>query len=105
VTTLSPADAPTERIVQWGHQRSDIENHGFNELVQGWRADHLYKHEAPAIECFLLTVFLAYNAFHALLALNLKPVLRAGKTEMFWAQILAAELCCQVAETVLNRSP
>jgi hypothetical protein len=49
---LPPQQAPTERIVAWGHQRWDIENFGFNELVNGWEADHIYKHDAEAIEAF-----------------------------------------------------
>jgi len=36
VTTLPRQQAPTERIVAWGHQRRDIENFGFNELVNAW---------------------------------------------------------------------
>ena len=72
-TTLSPPQVPTERIVRFGHQRWDIENHGFNELVNEWHADHLFKHDPDAIECFLLVAFLAYNIFHAFLARNVKP--------------------------------
>jgi hypothetical protein len=35
VTTLSPAQAWTGRAVRIAHQRWDIENQGFNELVNG----------------------------------------------------------------------
>jgi len=92
VTTLSGAQASTERAVGLGHQRWDIENHGFNELVQAWHADHVYKHHANAIDTFLLTAFLAYNIFHAFLTLNLKPQIRRGKTEVYWACCITAEL-------------
>ena len=44
----------------------------FNELVNGWHADHIYKHDPTAIEAFTLLAFLAYNLFHAFLACNLK---------------------------------
>ena len=54
VTTLPLALVPVARIVHLGHQRWDIENYGFNELV---------KHDPGAIECFLLVAFLAYNIF------------------------------------------
>jgi hypothetical protein len=81
VTTLPCQQAPTTRIVDWGHQRWDIENFGFNELVHGWEADHIYKHNPKAIESFRLMAFLAYNIFHALIGLNLKPQLRASKPE------------------------
>jgi len=61
VTTLTTSLVPTASVVRWGHARWDIENHGFNELVNGWHADHVYKHEPNAIEAFLLSAFLAYN--------------------------------------------
>jgi hypothetical protein len=92
MTTLSVAQARTEQIVRLAHLRWDIENHGFNELVNGWHADHLYRHQPQAIECFLLLAFLAYNIFHAFFALNLKPELRRGRTMTFWVQLIAAEI-------------
>lgn len=92
VTTLPSQQSPTERIVAWGHQRWDIENFGFNELVNGWEADHIYKHDGDAIEAFLLMAFLAYNIFHAFLGLNLKPQLRDRKPEKYWACLIAAQL-------------
>jgi hypothetical protein len=36
VTTLPATVVPTASVVHWGHARWDIENYGFNELVQGW---------------------------------------------------------------------
>ncbi len=73
LTTLSVAQARTEQIVRLAHLRWDIENHGFNELVNGWHADHVYRHQSQAIDCFLLLAFsFAYNIFlHAFFALNL----------------------------------
>lgn len=93
-TTLERQQAPCERIVSWGHQRWDIENFGFNELVNGWEADHIYRHESHAIEAFLLLAFLAYNLFHAFLILNLKIQHRLRKPEMYWARLIAAEIYC-----------
>ena len=92
VTTLPAAQVPVERAVAFGHQRWDIENHGFNELVKGWHADHVLKHDSAAIECFLLMTFLAFILFHAFLYLNLKPALRQGKSKDFWARVMAAEI-------------
>jgi len=92
VTTLAAASVPTESVVGFGHQRWDIENHGFNELVTGWHADHVYKHDPNAIECFLLLAFLACNLFQAFIALNLKPQIRKGRTRAFWTRLMAAEL-------------
>jgi hypothetical protein len=92
LTTLSVAQARTEQIVRLAHRRWDIENHGFNELVNGWHADHVYHHRPAAIECFLLLAFLAYNIFHAFFALNLKPEARRGTTMTFWIRLIAAEI-------------
>jgi hypothetical protein len=92
VTTLPAQPVSTERAVGFGHQRWDIENHGFNELVQGWHADHVYRHDPNAIECFLLTAFLACNLFHAFFALNLKPEIRKNRTQVFWRSFMAAEI-------------
>lgn len=91
-TTLPPTVASTELVVRLGHARWDIENYGFNELVNGWHADHLYKHDPGAIEAFYLVVFLAYNLFHAFLTLNVKPQRRQGTTEALWARLITAEL-------------
>ena len=104
VTTLPLQQAPTARIVAWGHQRWDIENFGFNELVNGWEADHIYKHDAKAIEVFLLMTFLAYNIFHAFIGLNLKPQLRNSKPEKYWACLIAAQLYSD-AGTTPQRAP
>ncbi len=92
LTTLPVTRAGTASIVRLGHMRWDIENYGFNELVNGWHSNHVYRHREPAIECFLLLVFLAYNLFHAFLALNLKPQVRQGKTATFWVRLLCAEI-------------
>jgi hypothetical protein len=92
VTTLPVHLVSTSRAVAFGHQRWDIENHGFNELANGWHTDHIYKHDPNAIECFLLTAFLAFNIFHAFFALNLKPEIRKGRTQVFWSKFMAAEI-------------
>ncbi len=97
VTTLPPTMACTELVVRLGHARWDIENYGFNELVNGWHADHVYKHDPGAIEAFYLVVFLAYNLFHAFLTLNVQPQRRQGKTEAFWACLIAADIFQDVA--------
>ena len=101
-TTLPAAQVSTERAIGFGHHRWDIENHGFNELVNQWHADHVYKHDANAMECFLLVAFLAYNIFHAFWALNLKPPTRRGTTQAFWARLIAAELHAEVITASLS---
>ena len=102
VTTLPQPSVPTARAVALGHQRWDIENQGFNELVHGWHADHIYKHDSNAIECFLLLAFLACNIFQAFFALNLKPQIRSGRTRAFWSALMTAEI---LAGVPLSRSP
>ena len=42
-TTLSPTQVSVERAVHLGHQRWDIENCGFNELVNESHSDHVLK--------------------------------------------------------------
>jgi len=102
VTTLPPKQVSTQRVVGFGHPRWDIENYGFNELANDWHSDHVFKHDPIAIECLLLVAFLAYNLFHAFFALNLKPALRQGKTQAFWARLMAAELHQKVAPHSLS---
>jgi Transposase DDE domain len=92
VTTLPSKQVPVGRCVELGHQRWDIENHGFNELVNGWNADHIMKHDPNAIECFLLLTFLTHIMYHAFIYLNLKPSLRVGKSKEYWAKLMAAEI-------------
>jgi len=41
--------------------------------------------------------FLAYNIFHVFLARNVKPCVRQGKTQIFWARLIVAELYSEVA--------
>ena len=92
VTNIPANLASTAVAIRLGHARWDIENYGFNELVNGWHADHVYKHDPTAIENFYLLAFLAFNLFHALLVLNLKPSFRQGKSELYWARLMLAEI-------------
>jgi hypothetical protein len=105
LTNLPTAFVPAERVVHLGHSRWDIENYGFNELVNGWQADHVYRHHPTAIEALYLTVFLAFNLFHAFLTLNLKPALRQGRTDSFWIRILISEIYGQTSEYARIRAP
>jgi hypothetical protein len=100
VTTLPVQSVATGRAVGFGHQRWDIENHGFNELVHGWHADHIYKHDPNAIECFLLIAFLACNIFHAFFLLNLKPEIRKGRTRIFWRSLMSTEIYAAIQPTI-----
>jgi len=92
-TTLSPQRARSQAVVEIGHSRWSIENEGFNELVNQWHGDHVYKHEPTAILNFWLMTTIAYNLFRAFFLRNLKPVLRKNKTMQYFAQLVLAELC------------
>jgi hypothetical protein len=92
VTTLSPIRAGTEAVVRIGHSRWSIENEGFNELVNHWCADHVYKHEPNAILNFWLMTMLACNIFRMFYLRNLKPALRKGKSMLYFAQLIIADL-------------
>lgn len=91
VTSLPVLLADTKTIVRAGHGRWGIENHGFNELSNQWHGDHAYRYTAHALLACTLLLFIAYNLFHAFIALNLKPQVRAGRSQKYWADLIAAE--------------
>ena len=92
VTTLPQRTASTGTIVRLGHGRWAIENYGFNELANQWHAGQVYKHAPNALLVLWLLVCLAYNLFHTFLSRNVKPVLRARHSAIYFAQFLAANL-------------
>jgi hypothetical protein len=92
LTTLGCHQAKSKASVELGHNRWIIENQGFNELVNEWDADHVYKHQPTAILVFMLLCVLTYNLFHAFWARNLKPALRARVTMRHVAREMLQEL-------------
>jgi hypothetical protein len=104
-TSLPRDRASTQAIVRIGHGRWTIENQGFNELVNEWHADHIYKNHPHAIVALLLMLFLAYNLFHALLTRNLKPAIRKTYTARFLAEKLKASFYEAVTLHASARSP
>jgi hypothetical protein len=92
VTTLPAARASTATIVQMGHSRWDIENHGFNELSNQWHADHVYRHEPTALLVFLLLAMICLNLFVMFYERDLKPAARRAATMLHIARRVAAEL-------------
>ena len=92
VTTLSSSRAPTKAVVDLGHRRWDIENRGFNESVNQWHSDHVYKHDPTAILAFWLLAMLVINVFGAFYLRNLKPQRRRDSSMLHIARRLAAEL-------------
>ena len=100
VTSLPAWLATTETIVRAGHGRWGIENRAFNELCNQWHGDHAYRYNAHALLACTLLLFIAYNLFHAFLERNLKPQARAGRSEKYWADLIAAEFV-----VAFHRSP
>lgn len=91
-TTLSKSRAPTQAVVGIGHDRWSIENQGFNELVNRWHADHVYKHHPTALLVFFLFALLCLNVFVAFYRRNLKPAARRAASMLHVAQLIAAQL-------------
>jgi len=104
-TSLPKDQASTKTIVRIGHGRWIIENQGFNELVNEWHADHIYKNHPQAIAALLLLVFLAYNLFHALISRNIKSAIRNTYTARFLARKLSASFYAEVRLCASARSP
>lgn len=98
VTTLPKTRASTQAVVNMGHDRWTIENQGFNELVNRWRADHVYKHHPTAMLVFLLFALLCLNAFVAFYRRNLKPAARKAASMLHIAQLIAAELYASIRQ-------
>lgn len=92
VSTISQEKLPTEELVKLGHGRWKIENNGFNELVNYWHADHVYRHDPVAIEAFWLLISLAFILFQAFIGLNLKPEIRRQYSKLHLARTITAEL-------------
>jgi len=73
------------------HSRWQIENKCFNETVNTWKADHIYRHSENAIIAFLLLLFICVNIFNIFLARNIKD--KKIKTKVYLiAQIKAGFL-------------
>ncbi len=92
VTTLKARRASTGAVVQMGHRRWGIENEGFNELVNQYHADHVYRHEPTAMMVFWLLTQLCLNVFTAFFRRNLKPAARGALSMLHVARLLLSEL-------------
>ena len=62
----------------------------------------MLKHDAAAIECFLLMAFLTLIIYHAFLYLNLKPAIRKSKSEEYWVNLMAAEIYGDLIPSALS---
>jgi hypothetical protein len=81
VTSLSAAEAGPGLIQRWGHDRWDLENRGFNELVNLWGMDHCFVHDPRAIEVILLTLAVAFLTTYLFFERNLKLEVRAKRSD------------------------
>jgi len=93
-TTLKKNIASTEAIVKLGHERWDIENKAFNEMVNTWHADHVYRHSSNAITAFWLTLMLALNLYRTFVNRNIKPEFREKHTVKYFSELIRGELDC-----------
>jgi len=91
-TTLPKARISTRAGVALGHSRWTIENEGFNEMVNRWHADHVYRHHGTAILAMWLLAMICLNVFFAFYRRNLKPAARAAATMLHIAREIVAEL-------------
>lgn len=92
VTTLSSVRAKTNAVVSMGHGRWNVENQGFNESVNHYFSDHVYKHEPTAMLNFWLLCMMACNVFRCFYYRNLKRCLRVSHTMLHVAREVQSEL-------------
>jgi hypothetical protein len=70
------------------HSRWQIENQCFNETVNTWKADHIYRHSANAILVFLLLLFICVNIFNIFRIRNIKN--KSIKTKIYLIDLIKA---------------
>ena len=97
VSTLPMPQAPTGAVVEMGHGRWGIENQGFNELVNQYHADHVYRHDPTAILVFWLLTQLALNVFVTFFRRNLKPAVQKACSMLHVARLVLSELYLPMA--------
>ncbi len=68
------------------HSRWQIENQCFNETVNTWKADHIYRHSKNAIIAFLLLLFTCVNIFNIFRIRNIKD--RSIKTKIYLINLI-----------------
>ncbi len=91
VTDLPAVAVAAAKIQQWGHDRWDVENRGFNELATLWHMDHCFVHEPTAIEALLLTLSAAFLLTYLFYERNLKATDSRPRTRLALAARLREE--------------
>ena len=100
VTDLPPVAVSAPKIQQWGHDRWDLENRGFNELATLWHMDHCFVHDPTAIEALLLTLSAAFLLTYLFYERNLKPGGHRPRTRLALAARLREELALLTGATL-----
>ena len=90
-TDLPVAEVSASRVLRMGHARWDVENRGFNELVQLWNLDHCFVHDPVAMEAILLTLAIVFLTTCLFYERNLKPALRRRMTRLSMAARMAED--------------
>jgi hypothetical protein len=88
VTNLPRSEDPggLKNTVSVCHSRWQIENQCFNETVNTWNADHVYRHSANGVIAFLLLLFICVNIFNIFRIRNIKD--RRIKTKIFLIRLV-----------------
>jgi len=71
------------------HSRWQIENQCFNETVNTWKADHVYRHSENAILVFLLLLFIVVNIVNIFFNRNIKD--RRISTKVILIDLIKSE--------------
>jgi hypothetical protein len=101
VTTLPSLSASTMAVVKIGHSRWSVENEAFNEMVNRWHGDHVYKHDGQAMLVLWLLLGMALNLFIAFYQRNLKPAIRAKYDTL----AIARQMMVDIGATLPIHSP
>lgn len=88
VTNL-PSVVGLKNVVSMCHSRWQIENKCFNEIVNTWNADHVYRHSQNAISVFILFLFIVLNIFNIFFSRNIKDKKISAKS--FLIELVKAE--------------
>ena len=89
VTNL-PSTGNLRNLVRICHSRWQIENQCFNETVNIWALDHIYRHSENAIAVFIMFLFIAVNIVNIFFNRNIKD--KRIKTKVFLLDLVKASL-------------
>ena len=90
VTNLPSSEDPgsLKNTVSVCHSRWQIENQCFNETVNTWKADHIYRHSSNGVIAFLLLLFTCVNIFNIFRIRNIKD--KSIKTKIYLIELIKA---------------